>query len=146
MEFQTQTFLTGSSLKIVFYINENGFGVILGYPGPRPLPLPLPLPLRHHFPLAPVFRPPHDLPLGIRGCFGVRTSQSSAIKQARLQSFSAMCSPHRGKHISLRDMCSGEHISLGNTYHCDTGTKILPSRGASPKNRRVAAAIPLISC
>ena len=36
--------------------------------GRKELFSPRPLPLRCHFPLAPILRPPHDLPLGIRGC------------------------------------------------------------------------------
>ena len=27
----------------------------------------------------------------------------------------------RGMHIT-RDMCSGEHVSWGNTYHCNSGS------------------------
>ena len=39
----------------------------------------------------------------------------------RVQSFSVLCIPTRGTHITS-DMCAGVHISRGYTYHCDTGT------------------------
>ena len=36
-----------------------------------------------------------------------------------MQSFSVLCIPTRGTHITS-DMCAGVHISRGYTYHCDT--------------------------
>ena len=41
--------------------------------------------------------------------------------KAWIPSFSVSCFPTRETHITS-DMCSGAHISRGNTYHCDIGT------------------------
>ena len=41
----------------------------------------------------------------------------------RVHSFSVLCFPTGATHITS-DMCSGKHISRGNTYHCDIGTAI----------------------
>ena len=40
--------------------------------------------------------------------------------EARVQSFSVLCIPTGGTHITS-DMCAGMHISQGYIYHCDTG-------------------------
>ena len=47
------------------------------------------------------------------------TDDSELVRKARVQSFSVLCIPTRGTHITS-DMCAGVHISRGYTYHCDT--------------------------
>ena len=145
MEFQTQTFLTGSSLKIVFYINENGFGVILGYPGPRPLPLPLPL--RHHFPLAPVFRPPHDLRAEHNArekslCFDLHWVHPRMLwctTRAKVPPLnrpgykaSVLCVPPTGGNTYPWGICV-----RGNTYHWETPMTVTREQRYYPRGVRV---------
>ena len=49
-----------------------------------------------------------------------------------MQSFSVLCIPTRGTHITS-DMCAGVHISRGYTYHCDSGFSSLELPPAARK-------------
>ena len=44
--------------------------------------------------------------------------------EARVQSFSVLCIPAGGTHITS-DMCAGIYISRGYTNHCDTASHVI---------------------